>query len=88
MPMIFLWDCFGFSWYVHVVLWYFDGIPMASLWDFHKFSIVFLLYFLGFQKVAYGISMEFQWGFKGFPLDSYGVSTGILWDFHDMSIKF
>ena len=80
-----LWDLYGMS---MEVLCYFDGIPMASLWDFHRCSIVFLWYSMGFQQVAYGISMEFQWDFKVFPLDSHGISTGILQDFHHISIKF
>ena len=67
-------------------------VPQDSpRWDVHHNfinSIVFLWYSMGFQKVAYRISMECQWGFKGFPLDSYGISIGILWDFHGISIKF
>ena len=43
-------------------------------WDVHHNS-EFLWYSMGFQKAAYGISMESQWDFKGFPYDS-------LWDFY------
>ena len=45
--------------------------------QFHKFS-VFLCYSMGFQKVAYGSSMRFQWDVKVFSLDSYRISTGFF----------
>ena len=64
-------------------------------WDVHHNfinSIAFLWYSMGFQKVAYRISMECQWDFKGFPLDFpwdfYRNPLGFPWYFYQVLVIF
>ena len=56
-----------------VILWYFDGIPMTPLWDFHDVSLIFL-------RGSCRLSMVF-------PRKSYGIPTGCLLHFHEVSME-
>ena len=58
------------------VLWYFDGIAMASLWGFHGvFSLYFSRLLLGIPSISPGVPIRI-------PLDFHKVSMEPLWHFY------
>ena len=76
------------------VLWSFDGIAMASLWDFHDVFLIFLWVSCGismkFSRGPYRheVSMVFYWIFMRFLLDFYATSKGFLCGSCEVSMMF